>query len=216
MQVEQVQVLEVEGASGFFKPAAPQSNALTVGAGGGFGAAVGAGFEARGASQIVHCSVAEAGLLNMHIEHVQVPPGTCVGAFIPAAPKLNATGAGLTGATAGGGTLKSKVGSDAFETARAASRAFCELGPGPAPGDEVGISKVYDGSSAMGVDATIDLTSSFVFATGLEVVDEGVAFGGAGVGSFGMAGTEGALCAWSRSFSFPSSISFSSLSAWKL
>ena len=38
--------------------------------------------------------------------------------------------------------LKSNVGKSAFGTANAACLALCELGPGPAPGEEVGRLKV--------------------------------------------------------------------------
>ena len=115
IQLEQVQVLEPDD-SGFFMPAPAQSNDLTVGAGGGVkaGAAAGIGadpdFEGRGASQMVHCSVAEPGLLKPHRVQVQPAPELCSGFFMPAALQSNAIGRGAAGAAncgAGAGLIAS-------------------------------------------------------------------------------------------------------------
>ena len=71
------------------------------------------------ASQIVHLSVADAGLDNMQVEHVQLAPAA-EGPFIPAPDQSKATTGGAarlsTKGTAvfdGNGALKSYTGSEA-------------------------------------------------------------------------------------------------------
>lgn len=86
-------------AVGAFIPAAPQSNDEVFATGAGAGAGAGAEALGLGASQIVHFSVALAGLDKLHVPHVHCAPLPDEGAFIPAAAQSNdaalATGAGV-------------------------------------------------------------------------------------------------------------------------
>ena len=154
MQVEHVH--PPTGAEGGFIPAAAQLNQLdgeevdaVVGADGAAGRALSFA-PGLGSSQATHLD-AESVLLSMQVEHFH-PPAGAEGGFIPAAAQLNppddeddddevgakesAEEVAVTDA------LKSNVGKSAFGTANAACLALCELGPGPAPGEEVGRLKV--------------------------------------------------------------------------
>jgi len=119
MQVEHCQV--ASAAVGFFIPAAAQLKPPIAGAG--------AGLDGRGASQIVHFSVALAGFLSMHVEHSHVSPAAvAVGCFMPAAAKLKLVAAfALDGGAANAvraGSEKSNMGRAEAGAALAESRLF--------------------------------------------------------------------------------------------
>lgn len=126
-----------------------------------------------GSSQERHL-VAVPGLLIIHTEQLQPAP---VGGFNPAADQSNPFTLGALEPPEElpepnpakplecvfAGWVKSKVGREDLGTANAAARAFWELGPGPAPGEEVGMSNEYVGRAVTGIAVTDARTSSLVF-----------------------------------------------------
>lgn len=148
-------------------PAADQSKAFAAASAGaegveGLEAGADESVEAGlGASQIVHFSVALAGLSKSHVEHFHFCPPEVVGAFMPAAVQLKPFIV-RTGAEIG---LNSKVGREAMGMESTALRTWTELGPAGYTGSFTG--KVYLGSSSMSMAST----SSF---------DVSLTFGGAG------------------------------------
>lgn len=147
-----------EAAGGGFIPAPAQLNPPAAG-----GAAV---LPGRGSSQTEHFSVALAGFFSMQPEHSHSSPEV-VGCFIPAAAKSKPLTGFVEEVVVLGVELmaeseKSKAGRTEIAAALAASRDFCELGPGPAPGEDVGTLNEKEGKSLVAKASTEAFTSASV------------------------------------------------------